>query len=290
MFKGKEEKVIISPIKRAINPNVQDPEHENYFLFGTGSRDYVLPMDRQGNLINPFSSDEEKQWLEKTLDVDLNFYKKTDNFWHRFKVSLGKSQRTLDLTNPQDYLDYLVLNSNKHLFAPVGTKTTDYLQSQRYALIKTEDVVAENAKRVNLKNEAYKAFGKMEDNKEEMVNFLKIYGQVTVNQDRKKTKVTLNTKRELLVELIDEIIEKDINGFLNIIRNKDNYEITLLISNALEVGAITKEQRKYFLPGGDPMCAEGLTPTIDNAVLFLKNPKNQEIKLMLDARVKAAKE
>jgi len=289
-FKGKEERITIKPIMRSVNPNIDDPEHEAFFLFGNASRDYVLPMDRQGNLINPFASDEERAWLQKTLDVDLNVYKKTDNYWHKFKVKLGKTERKLNLSNPQDYVDYLVLKLNKQFIAPIGTKKDSYLQTQRYALVREEDETTEIVNKESKKIEAYKAFGKMEDDKQAMVNFLKVYGQTAVNVGPKKAKVTLNTKRELLIQMVSEVIEKDLNGFLNTVKDKENYDIKLLVANAVEVGAIIKEQRKYFMQGGDALCNEGLVPTIDNVIEYLKAPKNQDIKLMLTARVDNAKE
>ena len=289
-FKGKEEKITIKPIWRSVNPNVDDPEHEAFFLFGNATRDYVLPMDRQGNLINPFENDQERAWLEKTLDVDLNVYKKSDNYWHKFKVKLGKSERRLNLKNPQDYIDYLVLKLNRQFIAPMGTKKDSYLQTQKYALVKEDDEISEVVNKESKKIEAYKAFGKMEDDKQAMINFLKVYGQTAVNVGPKKAKVSMSTKRELLIQLVSEVLEKDLNGFLNTVKDKDNYDIKLLVANAVDCGAVIKDQRKYFLQGGDALCNEGLVPTIDNVVDYLKQVKNQDIKLMLQARVDNAKE
>lgn len=289
-FKGKEEKITVSPILRSVNPNIDDPDHEAFFLFGNATRDYSLPMDRQGNLINPFESDQERAWLEKTLDVDLNVYKKSDNYWHKFKVKLGKQEKKLNLKNPQDYIDYLVLKLNRQFIAPLGTKKDAYLRTQKYALLKEDDQVSEIVNKETKKIEAYKAFGKMEDDKQAMINFLKVYGQTAVNVGSKKSKVSLNTKIGLLIQLVSEIIEQDLNGFLNTVKDKENYDIKLLIANAVDTGVIIKEQRKYFLQGGDALCNEGLVPTIDNVVDYLKQIKNQDILLMLQARVDNAKE
>ena len=36
-FKGKEEKITVKPIWKSVNPNVDDPEHEAFFLFGNAT-------------------------------------------------------------------------------------------------------------------------------------------------------------------------------------------------------------------------------------------------------------
>lgn len=289
-FKGKDERLVIRPIMRSVNPNVTDPDHEAFFLFGGASRDYVLPMNRSGNLVNPFNNDNEKAWLEKELDVDLNVNKQIDNYWHKYKVRLNKAERKLNLLVPQDYMDYLVLSLNRNLIAPIGTRKDGYLATQRYCIVREEDETQEVFSRAGKEIEAYKAFGKMEDDKLAMINFLKVYGQSAVNVGPKRVKFTMGSKRELLVKTISEVLEKDLNGFLAVARDKDNYDIKLLIADAVECGSVIKDSRKYFLVGGDPMCEEGIIPTLDNVVSWLKNPKNQEILLMLKARVATAKE
>lgn len=288
-FRGKQEKLVVKPIlTRPVNPNVTDPEHEAYFLFATATRDYVLPVDRHNRLINPFESEEERKWLESELSVDLNINKPEDNYWYKFKVKLGKEPKQLDLTRPKDYLEYLVLKCNKKDIAPLGTEQKFYLATQKYAITKEGDDIKDVAKKANKASEAWRAFGKIEDDKQAMVDFLRVYGQTTTVVGTKKAKVSTNVKKEILVSMIHEIIENDIDGFLSIIRSKDDYELKILIANAVEVGAINKENRRYFLLGGDAMCEEGLISTLDNAVNWLKQPKNQEVLLVIKNRVENA--
>ena len=44
--------VKIKLIVKSVNPAIQDPEHEAYNLFGTSTRDYLVPVDEQNNLHN----------------------------------------------------------------------------------------------------------------------------------------------------------------------------------------------------------------------------------------------
>jgi hypothetical protein len=272
-------KIKVKPIAKAVNPLVQDPEHEAYFLFGTSTRDYCLPVDRQNNLINPFSSKEEQEWLEDTLDVDLNIYKTKDNYWRTFKVSLGKSDKRLDLSNPKDYLEYLVLKANKLYVAPDG-KSQRKRATYRYALVEENFEVKSTANKANKRVSAYKFLGKLEEDRNDMLNFLKVYGK----------KVSNVSKTDFLVQELEKLIIEDIDGFLAVAEDKENYEIKLLIANGVEAGAIKKDRRKYFLPGGDPLCAEGDVPTLANAVEYLKAKSNQDVLTTLKARISNAKE
>ena len=272
-------KVVVEPIMKARNPLVDDPEHEAYFLFHTAKIEYSVPLDRQGNIHNPFKSKEEQEWLEKELDIDLNIYKK-DGYLTRHKVRLGKTSRELNLSNPKHYLDYIVLRANPLFIAASAEKMKDRA-TFRYALVEEGYKIASKAKKAGNKKEAYKAAAKLEtQGREAMIDFLKVYGK----------KVSEASKMDFLVGQVDEIVETDIEGFLSIIQDKDNYEIKLLLEKAIEVGAVNRNGRKYYLPGGDPLCGSGDAPVISNVIAYLKSPANGDILDMITARVDNAKE
>lgn len=270
--------IIVKPILRVRNSLITDPDHEAFFLFGNATTDYCLPVDKNGNLMNPFASKEEQSWLEKALDTDLNIYKPKDNFWKKRKVRLGKDDRRLNLNNPKDYIDWLILKMNKNFIAPDGDSVKKKA-TYRYGLFSEEFETQTVVRHADRKKLAYKAATRLEDKgKEAMVNFLKVYGH----------RVTAESKFEFLVAAIDKIIEDDIEGFLKIVDDKE-YELKLLVSNAVEVGAVHKKGRLYFLPGGDPLCGTGDQPVIENVVAYLKQPAQGDIVNMLTARIKSPK-
>jgi hypothetical protein len=275
VFTPPSKKVIVKPIMRMRNPMVNDPNHEAYFLFGSATIDYCLPSDKNNNLINPFTSKEEQRWLEKALDADLNIYKKTeDNFWKKHKVRLGKEERPLNLESPKDYLDYLILKANKLYIAPDGESMLKKA-TYRFALVAEEFEVKAQVKSSDKKKKAYKEAARLEEKgKDFMLNFLKVYGH----------RASPESKAEFLVAQIDQIIEDDIDGFLKIVDDK-NYEYKLIIANAVEVGAVTKKGRLYYLPGGDALCGPGETPVIEVVVKYLLEPANSDILLALKARI-----
>lgn len=279
-FTPLNEKVVIEPIMKARNPLVDDPEHEAYFLFSTAKIEYAVPLDRQGNLHNPFASKAEQEWLEKELDVDLNIHKRKDNFWNKHKVRLGKDTRTLQLNNPKDYLDFIVLRANP-MYVAASAATMKDRATYRYAMVKEGYQIKQKADKAGSKKEAYKAAARLETaGREAMIDFLRVYGK----------KVSPASKMDFLIGQIDEIVETDIDGFLSITRDQDNYDLKLLIEKAIEAGAITKKGRKYYLPGGDALCGSGDTPTLTVVLAYLKSPANGDIADMLIARVNNAKD
>jgi ribosomal protein S20 len=274
-----EGKVKIKLIVKSVNPLITDPEHEAYNLFGRSNRAYTLPVDRAGNLINPFTCEEEQRWLEKELGLDLNYHRKDDNYWHKAEVVLDKSDKIIDLSNPKQYMDYVLARANKQFIAP-SINDQNKKATYKYVIVEENEEVKVVASKAKLRTAAYKFLGKIEDDKEEMINFLKVYGK----------KVSPASKIEFLSGELEKIITEDLDGFLAVSKDKDNYELKLLISDAVDAGAIIKDKRKYFLPGGDPLCGEGDSPTIENAIIYLKNKANQDILSTLKARIKNAKD
>jgi|TARA_B110000967_G_C18886409_1_gene564250 hypothetical protein len=278
-FTPSTDTVVVEPIMKARNPLVDDPNHEAYFLFHTAKIEYSLPLDKMGNLTNPFANKAEQEWLEKELDLDLNIHRKKDNEWFKHKVRLDKNPRKLVLGNPKDYMDYLVLRANTRFIA-ASAETMNDRATYRYALVQEGYKIAQKARTAGSKKDAYKAAAKLEtQGREAMIDFLKVYGK----------KVSEASKIDFLVGQIDDLVESDLAGFLSIVEDKDNYEIKLLLERAIESGAVNRNGRKYYLPGGDPLCGSGDSPTIGNVLIYLKSPANGDILDMIAARVDNAK-
>lgn len=278
-FTVREETVIIRPIARLRNKLVDSLEHEAAFLYKNADNRFCLPIDTQGNLVNPFSSKEEQEWLEDRLDLDLNPYKIEKNYWHKHRVVLDKRPLNLKLSNPKHYLDYLILKTNKQVIAP-SLEEQFNKATYRYVMSNAGSELKEVVKKADLEIEAYMALGKLRDSKEDMLNFLRIYGK----------KVSKDSKIEFLVNELKKIIEQDLETFLNIIRDKDNYEMKLFIADCTDAGIINSRGKQYFLPGGDSLCGEGSVSVLSEAIKYLKNPANEELYLNLKTRLENAKD
>ena len=281
-FKLPSKKVSIKPIMRT-RGLIKDPQHEAFFLFANATIDLKAPLDRNGHLVCPLS-DEERKFFEDKEASGLHFetgelspYKKSDNFWTNYKVKLGKTERLLDLSKPMDYIDYKLLLANTALIAP-NAKSSNKKKTYRFALVSTEEELQSAVSTSTKRKTAYKFAGKMEDSRDEMIAFLKIYGK----------RPSVDASSDFLISEIDKIINDDIDTFLAIAEDKDK-DIKFLITEAVELGVVEKDKRKYFMPGGDALADKGVSPTLENACDYLKKPENQDIYLSIKERVKAAK-
>jgi len=281
-FTGEDRTVLVKPIMRARNPLVSDPEHEAFYLFGSSTITYCLPVDNRNNLVKPFMKGEEgkaeQAWLEEELDLDLNWHKNKDNEWHKIKVKLGKETVKLNLNNPKDYLLYIILRANTLFIAPDGDSSLKK-KTYRYALVSEEYETNKTVSKADKEMEAFMHLGKLKDDKEAMVNFLKVFGK----------KVAATSKSSFLFTELRKLIEDDIDVFLKIAEDTDAFDMKLLIADAVDAGVVIKNSRKYSLPGGDPLCGEGLVASLDVAVDYLLAPAQQELLLSIKARVKTSK-
>jgi len=257
---------------------IQDPAHEAYFLFGNSTNEYVLPRNKSGYLMNPFTSAEEQEWLEKILELDLNYHKKGSE-WEKVKVVLGKDAIILDMSNPRDYMNYLILLANKRAIAPNGTVQKKKL-SYRYVMLQEDFEVKEKAKLVNSTKDAYMFLGKLQANKQSMLDFLTVYGKGVDDQ----------STVAFLTGAVSNVMEEDLEGFLEIARDKENYTLRLMIQKAVKLNVVILTGREYSLPGGDKLADVGTVATLENALQYLKATENQDILLTLEARVKNAKD
>ena len=279
-LEGKQVKVL--PIVKSTW--ITDPEHEAAFLVGAATNNFSAPMDRNGNVVCPLSKDEVEFFETPGLSGmsyktgDLSPYKEDNNFWKTHKVRLNKDPKVFNLSKPKDYIDYKILLANKDLIAS-SPEEAKRKRSYKYMIVSDDHEVDVRLTKQKKLQEAYMFFGKIEDNQEEMLNFLKIYG--------KKVPTAANIK--WLKDEIGKVIIEDVEGFLGIARDSDR-KTRLMILQAVEAGILVKEGRKFFLRGGEPLCNPSEVPLIDIAVKFLKEPKNQDIYIDIKNRLQTAKD
>jgi len=62
-----------------------------------------------------------------------------------------------------------------------------------------------------------------------------------------------------------------------------------LINKGVDNGAIVKNSNKYSTIDGLDLCENGSIPSFDNAVKYLDNVKNQEVRHLIEARINNSK-
>jgi hypothetical protein len=257
-----QKQVFLKPIVRG-GKMINMPEHVAYFQYEGASNWFQLPKNSLGNLVSPFTNDEEKEFFEKTLDLDLNVHKKKDNFWHTFFVKVIKDYNLMhdgyvfNLADPLDNLRYRVTKLQPTT-SPNWEQRYDRAE-YRFALV--DDGYAEKAENTatNKTIEAYTFLGSIQNSAAQMKNFLGLY-----YMEKKDMKmVPPDADKEWLKKEIKRIIDTEIDLTLQLINDPDS-KVKNFVLSALNAGAITKSARnKYDIPG------EGVSYTYDELVRYL---------------------
>lgn len=271
-FKLPNKKVKVSPIRR--KGGFLHPSHAASFLFGGASVRYGTPIIAKDRPIKVLTNEEEA-FLSKALDRDLSVYKKKeDNYWLKHQVQLKDEVRILDLSDPQDYLDYKLLLSLKDDIAPDGASK---FKKGTYRFCISEMGFEDNSRALTLENKikGYKFAEKLFNHGiEGMSDFLTAYYFAKPGK-----RVPENATAAWLKSEIDKVLEEDLTGFLAISEDPD-FDIKLLINKAVNKRALYKDVNRYSLPDG------GLIATnLDDLLIWFKDPKNSDEVLRIEARV-----
>ena len=279
----RKETVIVRHIPREYRLAGNNPKHVlSDGMADSAYRQFTVPMLDNGKLQNVLT-DSEKEFLEKALglpDNGLSIYRTENNFWKNQYVRLGKTETRLDLSDPNDYIKYKILLANKNLICP-DLKTLQDRQkaTYQYVMISEGDEAKASMNRVNSRKEAYKEFGKIENDKDTLRLIVETMTSRPVAQS-----VSLET----LAGQIDKLIENNAKMFLNIIQDP-LLKTKVLLRNGIEAGVVVdRSGLLYMRDNGAPLCESG-DSTLNVAAEYLNKPKNQELKFSIEAKVKEYK-
>lgn len=278
--------VIVRFIAKA-RGNITDPKHILYGNMAPKSKiKFPVPILRSGQYADVLTK-EEKKFLEWQLGLEpnaLSIYNRNNNFWDDAnplgvgRVELTKGDNYFDKSKPLDYIKLAILRSYKDIIAPSIQALQDKPKATyRFVMISENDSTKDANTKVTIKAQAYKEFGKIEDDKDKMRVIIEL-------MDGRPT--AANSKLEYLQGKIGELIESNTKLFLTIVRDSllDN---KVLIKKAIEAGIIANRGNYlYYKADNSPLCGNGEEPTLNNAAKFLNLPKNQELKFTIEAKVK----
>ena len=269
----KNEQIIIRYLPRQ-SRMVTNPKH---VLFGgmaeNATRTFVVPMLSSGRYVNVLT-DSEKDFLEELMGLPpnaLSIYKKVDNFWDDAneagisKVTLRKQDNYLNLANVEDYI------------APSLEALETNPKATYQFVILTEDSETQSAKKgMTTLMQCYTAYGKIEDEVDTLRVIIETLTGVRVHK---------NTKKEFLQTKVNELIQGNSKMFLKVATDP-MLSTKVLIRRCVEEGLIAHRGNQYYIKDGNmPMCEDG-EPTLNVAAQWINLPKNQEIKLSLEAKLK----
>lgn len=276
----RNERVLVRHIPKE-SGMITNPKHILYGGMAENAvRYFTVPKLSSGAFVN-ILTDSEKDFLEEVMGLEYNalsIYKKVDNYWENNMVRLTKQDNILDLSDPEDYIKYKILLANKNFIAPSLEVLNDYPKATYQFVIIAEGDETKTAKdNMSITMQCYKEFGKIE-------NDIDTLRMIVETIDGRPT--SPNVKLEFLQTKVNSLIQADSKIFLKTI--KDPYLPTkVLIKRAIEGGLISNRGNYLYLKqDNSPLCENNEEPTLTIAAKYLNNPRHQEIKMMIEAKLK----
>jgi len=265
------------PRKKGMAANVGDNHVIAGGMLTNAVKGYVLPRKlRGGGLVNALTK-AEKVTLESETGLDLSVY---GDFWKKFKVSLRKDDASniFELNTPMGYMALKVLEQYQDEVAHTWTDR-DKKPTYKFVITRYGEITDEKKKGLDSKKEAFKSYGKIEDNKDTLISVFKLLSNKPIGE---------NSSLNWIQGLVEEIVDQKPSKFLSVIQDP-MFETKALINKAVSVGIIKRNGNKYITADGLDLCENSSVPTFDNAVKYLTNPKHQEVRDLIEAKIENAK-
>jgi hypothetical protein len=278
-FELPSEVVIVKFIKRkkGLAANVEDNHVISGGMLSGAKIKYCAPLERNGAIANVLTK-EEKDFLEERLGgQNLSVY---GPFWKDYFVSLYKddAENRFDLSNPLDYISIKVLLSWTNEVAP-DWKSRNDRSTYRFVITRENEEFKEKKAKLDVKKTAFKLYGKIEDDREKLLGVLKLLSNQPISAD---------SKLDWIQGKVEEVLDTKPSVFLQVLQDP-SLDVKMLINNAVDANIIQVKSNKYKTIDGLDLCEAGQIASFDNAVKYLQNPKNQEVKSLLEARIDNSK-
>ncbi len=284
--KKTNEEELISPLRNEVitvkfvpRPGkISDPKHVLYGgMAETAIRTYTVPKMNNGLFKNPLTNNE-KKFLENYMGLKEDTLSVYKDYWDNYFVRVPKLGLRLDLSNPKDYIAYKVLLLNNNRIAPNVQALENPRASYEFVLASDHAVVEVAKTKLQYKADCYKWMGKYEDDWDRMKAVVELLDG---------RKISDNSTLKFLQVQIGELIEKDSEKFIKTVNNP-MLDTQILLSKAMTAGVVSKQGNFYYfkgVSGKTPLCNEGEDPDLKTACKFLNDPKNQEIKFSIEAKL-----
>lgn len=253
----------------------------------TATRSFVVPRLSKTGMFKNILTDSEKTYLEKVMGLEINalsIYKKENNFWDDSnpngigRVTLHKQDNYLDLSIPEQYIQYKILLANKDQIASSMEELEERPKATyQFVLISEGAETQKNLSKMDITMECYIEYGAIKRDKDTLKTIIEIL---------EKRPISPNIKLDYLQGKVNEYIQADPRKFYTVV--KDEYlPAKVLIKKAVEAGLIgTKNNTYYLRKDGSPLCEMNEESTLNNAAKYISSIKHQELKYMIEAQLK----
>lgn len=277
----RNERVIIRHVPKE-GGLVTNPKH---ILYGgmaeSAVRYFTVPILGSSGAYKNVLTDDEKTFLEEIMGLEYNalsVYKKENNYWDNYQVRLTKQDNYLDLSVPDDYIKYKVLKANSDFIADSLETLQDKPKvTYQFVMIREGEQESQESEKMSATMKCYMEYGRIKDDRDTLRCIIELIDG---------RPVASNSKLEFLQGKINNLIQADSKLFLKIITDP-LLSTKVLISKAIEAGVISKKgDQLYLRSDNSPLCDHNEDPTLNVAARYLNLPRNQELKLSIEAKVK----
>ena len=261
---------------------VTNPKHILYGGMAENAvRYFTVPILESSGAYKNVLTDDEKAFLEEVMGLEYNalsVYKKENNYWSNYQVRLTKQDNFLDLSVPDDYIKYKVLKANSNFIADsLETLQDKPKATYQFVMIREGEEESNESEKLSATMRCYMEYGKIKDDKDTLKCIIELIDG---------RPIAANSKIELLQGKINNLIQADSKLFLKIITDP-LLSTKVLINKAIEAGIISKRGDQYYrISSNSPLCGNNEDPTLNVAARYLNLPKNQELKLSIEAKIK----
>lgn len=256
--------------KKGMASNVGDDHVISGGMLSGSVKKFPAPLLKNGSIANVLTKDE-KLYLEDVTGLDLSVY---GEFWTNHYVSLFKDDNSFDLSNPMDYISYKILLFCKDDIARTW-KERNLKQTYQFVITSGEEEMTEKKVGFDNKKEAFKLYGKIEEDKDKLIGVLSLLTNKPISKE---------TSLKWLQTKVEEFIDTKPESFVTLIKDK-SLETKLLVNEAIDKGVILKNSNKYSTVDGLDLCENGQIATFENAISYLDNAKHQDVRALVEAKI-----
>jgi hypothetical protein len=226
-------------------------DHVGRFMFPRTSCRWVVPRYEHGSYFNIFSSyttdvneqKELREYLEEQLGLKLSHMTKDSDIKDlSVKVYVDSDEPAdimfeYDLSNPKEFLDYLILKSQEDI-APTWKERDIKGRQYRWVLKEPNEDMAERVNQSKKKAYCYGKLNGMKENKPAMYYTLKLLGK----------RLTWGWTDVQLFDALSEIIEgRNIDKLYDILYNSEKSKERIFVIQAMDCSEVLLKNGEYFL-------------------------------------------
>jgi len=263
------------PRKKGMASEVQDNHVIAGGMMDRAVKRFFAPLKRTGGIANVLTN-EEKDYLESVTGQNLSVY---GDFWTTFSVRLYKSdtRNKFDLSDPMGYISIKLLEACEDDIAP-NWASRNHRTSYQFAITRDSEITNEKKKSLDVKKEAFKAYGRIEHDRLQLLMVLKLLTNKPISNE---------SDIEWIQGQLEEYLDRQPSEFIKIVNNP-SFETMALIQRGIEAKVISKKGNKYITVDGLELAEPGEAPVYQNVLKFLENDKNQDIRSLIEAKIDSA--